>query len=244
MSTGLSSYAINRIFELEVINASLREELSSSNSHIAMLEEKILDMSIELASTRAREDEHNLMIRRRLSQVSMMSEDDGNSNRAPTSAELIDDSIRSAFSSSSHRQFQRRFSLPSWLSSSSTTQEDINESMRSLGSSAGGLGGIVSNMAKELDRSENLRVDFPTGGRHLFRISDITVDYTPEEETCELQEHKTHDDEEGEKQSSPQRRRPNRSLLKQPHMGSDNSRLISSTIIFPRENDDGNLGFE
>ena len=194
-------------------------------------------MSIELASTRAREDEHNLMIRRRLSQVSMMSEDDGNSNNRATptsSAELmIDDSIRSALSSSSHRQFQRRFSLPSWLSSSSSVAQDgINDSMRSLGSSAGGLGGIVSNMAKELDRSENLRVDFPAGGRQLFRMSDITVDYDtlPEEETSfEQQEH----DEEEEKQSSPpQRRRPNRSLLNHPHMGSDNSRLISSTIIW------------
>ena len=97
-------------------------------------------------------------------------------------------------------------------------------------------------MAKELDRSEHLRVDFPAGGRQLFRMSDITVDYTPEEETsCEQQKH----DEEEEKQSCPQRRRPpNRSLLKQPHMGSDNSRLISSTIIFPREDDDGDLGFE
>ena len=194
-------------------------------------------MSIELASTRAREDEHNLMIRRRLSQVSMMSEDDGNSNNRATptsSAELmIDDSIRSALSSSSHRQFQRRFSLPSWLSSSSSVAQDgINDSMRSLGSSAGGLGGIVSNMAKELDRSENLRVDFPAGGRQLFRMSDITVDYDtlPEEETSfEQQEH----DEEEEKQSSPpQRRRPNRSLLNHPPMGSDNSRLIGSTIIW------------
>ena len=235
MSTGLSSYAINRIFELEATNASLREELSSSNSHIAMLEEKILNMSVELASTRAREDEHNLMIRRRLSQVSMMSEDDGNNsdNRAtPTSAEMIDDSNRSAFSSSSHRQFQRRFSLPSWLSSSSSVAQDgINDSMKSL-ASAGGVAAIVSNMAKELDSSENLRVDFPAGGRQLFRMSDITVDYDtlPEEETSfEQQEH---DDEEKKQSSPPQRRRPNRSLLNQPHMGSDNSRLISSTIIW------------
>eukprot|EP00986_Skeletonema_menzelii_P009415 scaffold4281_cov167-Skeletonema_menzelii.AAC.2 len=201
----IGSDAIRRIAELEAINDTLREALSSKNAHIAMLEERLLTMSIELASSRAREDEQNLIIRRRSSQVSMMSEDGG---PTPVAVELMDDCIRSApassFSSSSHRQFQRRFSLPSWVSSSSAVQ-DQDDSMRSLGS-AGGVGGIIGNIVK-LDRSDTLRVDFPTGGRQLFRISDITVDYTPEEETCgEQEEQEVHDDEEEGQQQSPQRR--------------------------------------
>eukprot|EP00573_Skeletonema_grethae_P001966 CAMPEP_0201689012 /NCGR_PEP_ID=MMETSP0578-20130828/2680_1 /ASSEMBLY_ACC=CAM_ASM_000663 /TAXON_ID=267565 /ORGANISM="Skeletonema grethea, Strain CCMP 1804" /LENGTH=368 /DNA_ID=CAMNT_0048173519 /DNA_START=55 /DNA_END=1161 /DNA_ORIENTATION=- len=51
-------------FQLEATNTALREELSSKNAHIVMLEERLLHMSVELASSRAREDEQNLMLRR------------------------------------------------------------------------------------------------------------------------------------------------------------------------------------
>ena len=223
MSTGLASYAIKRIEELEATNASLKKDLSSNNTHIDMLEEKILTISVALASSRAREDEHNLMIRRQFSQASMMFEDGNNS--APTPADLMDDSIRSTLSSSSlsssQRQSQQRFSLPSWVSSSSssTTHDDIDDSMRSLGSVGGLIGFIIENMAKELD--------FPT--EELSRVSDITLD----------------DEEEG-KQSSPLRRRPNGSLSNRHHISCSSSspRLIGSTVLFPREDDDFDLGFE
>ena len=61
----VSNNAAARIGELEATNATLREALSSQTAHIAMLEEKLLTMSVELASSRAREDEQNLMLRRR-----------------------------------------------------------------------------------------------------------------------------------------------------------------------------------
>ena len=60
----VSNAAAARIGELEATNATLRKALSSKNAHIAMLEEKLLTMSVELASSRAREDEQNLMFRR------------------------------------------------------------------------------------------------------------------------------------------------------------------------------------
>ena len=226
MSTGsgLASYAIKRIEELEATNASLKKDLSSNSTHIDMLEEKILTISVELASLRAREDEHNLMIRRQFSQTSMMFEDDGN-NSAPTPADLMDDSIRSTLSSSSlspsQRQSQERFSLPSWVSSSSssTTHDDIDDSMRSIGSVGGLIGFIIENMAKELD--------FPTEERQLSRVRDITLD-----------------DDEEVKQSSPLRRQPNGSLSNRPHISCSSPRLIGSTVLFPREDDDIDLGFE
>jgi hypothetical protein len=60
----VSNNDATRIAELEATNATLRKALSSKNAHIAMLEEKLLTMSVELASSRAREDEQNLMFRR------------------------------------------------------------------------------------------------------------------------------------------------------------------------------------
>lgn len=78
----------------------------------------------------------------------------------------------------------------------------------------------------------------------LFRLrkSELTGDVDAvEEESCE-----EHDDEEEEvgvgEQPSSQRRRPNRSLLPNRHMMS--TRLISSTVAFPRVEDDDCLGFE
>ena len=71
-------YAARSIAALEATNATLRAEVSSQAAHIAMLEEKLLTMSVELASSRAREDEQNLMFRRQQlssSQVTIMSED-------------------------------------------------------------------------------------------------------------------------------------------------------------------------
>ena len=75
-------YAARSIAALEATNATLRAEVSSQAAHIAMLEEKLLTMSVELASSRAREDEQNLMLRRQQlssSQVTIMSEDSGRS---------------------------------------------------------------------------------------------------------------------------------------------------------------------
>ena len=286
MSTGLASYAIKRIAELEATNASLKEDLSSSISHIAMLEEKILAISAELASSMAREEELYLMICRQSSQASMMFEDDSNSNRAPTPAdELIDDSTRSAFSSLSRRQFQQWFSLPSWVSSSSssttpdpppaelmddsiksilsssflssiqrqsqqrtslpswvsssisTTHDDIDDSMRSrgsIGSAAAGNLGIIIDSAKELNLLKGRRQ----------RGRDVTLDEEEQEneQDHEHQQEQEHEEGGGGKQSSPLCRQPNRSL---PHISSSRSpRLIGSTVLFPREDDDIILGFE
>jgi len=223
-----------------------------------MLEDRISNMSVELASSRAREDEHSMKLRQS-TQVGMMMPGDDDNIVLP--AELIDDtdskSVSSparisslSSSSSSHHQFQRRFSLPITgrrvsSSSGSTTQDDMNDdnSTRSLT----GIGGIIGNMIKldRSDRSQNLRVDFPSGGRQMYqlRISDLTVDYSASEETAWEREEE-HKEEEGH-QTSPQRqrRRPNRSTLtnRQHHT---NSRLISSTVIFPMEDDDDSVGFE
>eukprot|EP00985_Skeletonema_marinoi_P021075 scaffold12740_cov153-Skeletonema_marinoi.AAC.6 len=244
----IDSDASKRLAALEATNAALREALSSKNAQIAMLEDTILTMSVELASSRAREDEHSMMLRQS-TQVSMMPGDDDN---IVLPADLIDDSIKSApaqiSSSSSHHQFQRRFSLPipGWVSSGSTTQEDDDMNDNSTRSLTG-IGGIIGNMIKldRSDRSQNLRVDFPSGGRQMYqlRISDLTVDYSASEETAWEREEE-HEEEEGH-QTSPQRqrRRPNRSTLtnRQHHT---NSRLISSTVIFPMEDDDDSIGFE
>ncbi len=79
----------------------------------------------------------------------------------------------------------------------------------------------------------------------LFRLrkSELTADVTAvEEESCE-----EHDDDDGEQvgeggEQPLQRRRPNRSQLSNRHMMS--TRLISSTVAFPRVEDDDCLGFE
>jgi len=385
-----------RIAELEAINLALRAELPSKNKRIAMLEEKLSTMSVDLASSRAREDKQRLLIRR-LSQDSAMSENDGDilpaeliddsikssSSPAPSSsnyrqfhrgfslpgwvsssisndnntilehkqfrrssqgramsvsesdgdvlpAEVVDESIKSSSSppaqtsspsSSNYRQFHRGFSLPGWVSSSisnsarledkqlrrssqssamsvsesdgemlpselvdestksslsrslvssssspshyrqfqrrsslpnwvssSNTADNINDSARS----SSGVGSIIKNMMK-FERSNscnNLRVDFPEGGREAYRLrmsglrmSDLTADYSAEDVTSEQEEEQEHG-EEGGQQTTPQRRRPNRSLMNRPHMGSNNSRLMSSTVVFPKVDDEDNLGFE
>ncbi len=251
--TNMSNEQEQRIAELEAINLALRAELPSKNKRIAMLERRISNMSVDLASSRAREDETTLMLRRS-SQGSTMSEGDGNDLQA----ELIDDSMKSASSpaqisssSSSYRQFHRSFSLPlpSWVSNSNSTQDDLSDSTRSHRLT--GVSSIIGNMMK-LDRSDsshNLRVDFPAGGRESYRLrmSDLTADYSAEDETCEQEEDPKQelDGDGGQKPpSTPQRRRPNRSLSSRPLVGSNNSRLISSTVIFPTEDDDDSLGFK
>eukprot|EP00984_Skeletonema_dohrnii_P022093 scaffold11206_cov89-Skeletonema_dohrnii-CCMP3373.AAC.5 len=260
LTNPIDSDAMRRLAELEATNTALREALSSKNAHIAMLEERISNMSVELASSRAREDEQNLMLRQS-AQVSMMPGDD---KKKSIPAELIDDTDSksasspaqiSSLSSSSHLQFQRRFSLPIpgrvSSSSGSTAQEDDDMNDNSTRSLTG-VGGIIGNMIKldRSDRSQNLRVDFPSGGRQMYRlrISDLTVDCSASEETaCKQEEEHEHDHEEEGHQASAssqrQRRRPNRSTLTngQHHT---NSRLISSTVIFPMEDDDDSVGFE
>ena len=57
----------DHVAKLEATIAALREDLSAKESYTAMLEEKLLKMSVELASSRAREDEQNLMYRRQSS---------------------------------------------------------------------------------------------------------------------------------------------------------------------------------
>ena len=91
-----------------------------------MLEERLLNMSFELASSRTREDEQNLIIRR---------------------------------------------------SSTRMTEDNISDSARSLALlSSTCAGGIIDNMTTKFDRierrSDNLRVDFPTGRRHSTMMMD------------------------------------------------------------------------
>jgi hypothetical protein len=58
------------VARLETTNVTLQAELSSKESYIAILEERLLKLSVELASSRASEDEQNLMYRRRRSSSS------------------------------------------------------------------------------------------------------------------------------------------------------------------------------
>eukprot|EP00985_Skeletonema_marinoi_P021076 scaffold12740_cov153-Skeletonema_marinoi.AAC.7 len=107
-------------------------------------------MSVELASSRAREDEQKLMSRQsaQVSQDSTISEEDD----LMILADLVDDSIKSApaqtSSSSSSSDDHPRFSfLPGWGSNRMSEAEDeFNDSAsaRSLGST--GVGSIIGNM--------------------------------------------------------------------------------------------------
>ncbi|KAL7491191.1 hypothetical protein ACHAWT_000743 [Skeletonema menzelii] len=224
--------ASRRIAELEATNVSLREALSSKTAHIAMLEERLLTMSIELASSRAREDEQNLLLRRR-------------STVSPSN---------------------RRFSFkPSF-------NPDLNDSQRSLGSGGGmsGIIGNIFHNLDRSGNSEDLSVNFPSVSRRrssmmsdtdysssscqepsrrvsmvgsLFglRKSELS-DETVEEASCEYEVEQEEEQEEEQQPSSPQRRRPNRSLMA--NRCQKSSRLISSTVAFPTLDDDDSLGFE
>ena len=262
--------AARRIAQLMATNAALREALASKNAHIEMLQDKILTISVELASSRAREDEQNLMMRlSQISQVTMMSEDD-NGNNGPTSA--VDVSIKSAPGAAQTSSFTSTQSAPrmsffsGWGSrepSSRTLQTDEtmqDSATRTPQASGGGMGGLIGNMI-QLDKSgygEDLRVNFPRGrGRRntimtdespdspsqkqrrlsmvgqLFRLGRDDTAVVPE--ICEQVEE--------EEQEAPlqQRRRPNRSKMLRIQAS---TRLISSTVAFPREDDNLSVGFE
>eukprot|EP00985_Skeletonema_marinoi_P029183 scaffold27074_cov256-Skeletonema_marinoi.AAC.1 len=77
LNNPIDSDASKRLAALEATNTALREALSSKNAHIAMLEDRISNISVELASSRAREDEHSMKLRQS-TQVSMMPGDDDN----------------------------------------------------------------------------------------------------------------------------------------------------------------------
>mmetsp|Transcript_23037 Transcript_23037/g.35373 ORF Transcript_23037/g.35373 Transcript_23037/m.35373 type:complete len:143 (-) Transcript_23037:479-907(-) len=105
-------HARKRIAALHATITALQEVLSFKNAHIAMLEERLLNMSVELASSRAREDEQNLMSRQsaQVSQDSTISEEDD----LMIFADLVDDSIKSAQTSSSSDHHPRFSFLPGW----------------------------------------------------------------------------------------------------------------------------------
>jgi len=169
--------AARRIAQLAATNAALREALVAKNSHIAMLEEKLLKMSVELASSRAREDEQNLMKRQsQISQVSMTSEDDDNNNMVGP-ADQIDDSTKSARAQTTPSDRPRFSFMAGWRNSSLVSQDDsMGSSSRSL-NSGGGVGGIIGNIIKidRSDKSEDLNVDFPTGGRRSMMVESSTT---------------------------------------------------------------------
>jgi len=256
-------HARKRIAALHATITALREVLSFKNAHIAMLEERLLNMSVELASSRAREDEQNLMLRQsaQVSQDSMMSQDDD----LMILADLVDDSIKSApTQTSSSSDHHPRFSfLPGWGSNRmSEAEDDFNDSAsaRSLGST--GVGSIIGNMIKldKSDRSQNLSVDFPKGGRRSMMVdeySESTVNshaqhqhqrrtialgqfFRPRISSLTLDEAVEEVSEQEEQQEPPLDPKPNPKLLR--HQVS--SRLIGSTVLFPREDDDYSLGFE
>mmetsp|Transcript_2859 Transcript_2859/g.4166 ORF Transcript_2859/g.4166 Transcript_2859/m.4166 type:complete len:322 (+) Transcript_2859:100-1065(+) len=194
-----------RIAALEATNAALREALSSKNAHIAMLEDKILTISVELASSRAREDEQNLMLRQSIGQVvsqeviMMSEEDDDHDDNMNIPDSLVPNPVRngrrrrgsrgsSAISpcpdNSATIDDSIKSAPPAAAQQTSsmrrfsfmTNHHDFDDSARSLGST--GVGGIIGNIFNNLDRSDksdDLSVNFPTGRR---RSSMMTTDTT------------------------------------------------------------------
>ncbi len=180
-----------RIAQLEATNTALREALASKNAHIAMLEEKILKMSVELASSRAREDEQNLMLRlSQTSQVTMADDfDTGNTATIDDSVNSIR-SVRGGAHSASFTSSQSRFSfMPNWGSSRTlqTTDETmemdesaLSSSQFASNSSGGGClkGGLIGNMIQLTEKNgnyEDLRVNFPVNRgrrRHSTPMTD------------------------------------------------------------------------
>ena len=233
-----------RIAQLEATNSALREVIASKDTHITMLEGKLLKMSVELASSRTREDEQRLMFRQsQLSQITMMSEDDGNHTSFDDSMKDTDNPIHPSLSSSLQSRFS--FMPVNWGSSSSKTVQDadmLQDSARS-----GGVGTLIGNRI-QLDRcnttgqmaqrhSESLTASTSTNSSvrksvgKLFRLSSSKIDKE------ELDAEKVED-------TTPQRRRPNRTKLMQENQQQTSSRLISSTIAWPAEDDHSTFGFE
>ena len=129
----------------------------------------------------------------------------------------------------------------------------------------GGMGGLIGNMI-QLDKSgygEDLRVNFPRGrGRRNTIMTDESPDSPSQEqrrlsmvgqlfrlgrddntavvpEICEQVEEE--EQEATQQQQQQQRRRPNRSKMLRIQAS---TRLISSTVAFPREDDNLSVGFE
>ena len=176
-------YAARSIAALEATNATLRAEVSSQAAHIAMLEEKLLTMSVELASSRAREDEQNLMFRRQQqlssSQVTIMSED---SERSLGSGMGVSGLIGNIFNNldRSDRSEGRR----------SSTMSDTDYSQE--------LSSRRISMVGSLFRS---------------RKSELTDDTVEEASREYEEEEKEEEEEHQPSSPQPQRRRPNRSLM-------------------------------
>ena len=199
--------ASKRLAALEATNAALREALSSKNAHIAMLEDRLLTMSVELASSRAREDEQNLMLRQSTGQVVsqeviMMSEedDDHDDDKMNIPDNLVPNPVRngrrrrgsrgsSAVSPCPDNSAAIDDSIKSAPPAPAAQQtsmrrfsfmnHDFDDSARSLGST--GVGGIIGNIFNNLDRSDksdDLSVNFPTGRRRSSMMTlDTTTDY-------------------------------------------------------------------
>ena len=124
--------------------------------------------------------------------------------------------------------------------------DDFIDGTRSFSS---GAGSIIGNIIK-FDRSEDLRVDFPTGGRRSMTIDEYSAAtdnstahrrrtlligqlFRPRISSLTI-------DDPAEEQEGPLHQIPNPKVLR--HQVS--SRLIGSTVLFPREDDDYSLGFE
>ena len=178
------NYAARSIAALEATNATLRAEVSSQAAHIAMLEEKLLTMSVELASSRAREDEQNLMFRRQQqlssSQVTIMSEDSERSLGSGVSG-LIGNIFNNL--DRSERSEGRR----------SSTMSDTDYSQESSSRRISMVGSLFRSRKSEL--------------------TDDTVEEASCEYEEEQNEEKEEEEDHQPSSPQPQRRRPNRSLL-------------------------------
>lgn len=229
--------------ELEASNNALRQVLSFKESHIAMLEERLLNMSYELASSRAREDERNLLLRRsaQSSQCSKISEEDNFMNPA----DLVDDSD----STKSIMTRPSSSSVPGWRSSR-MPEDNVSVSARSSSSCPTRVGGIIGNITK-FDTSENLTVDFPTSGRRSSMTMIDEYSAAAKNSAASRQRRRrtfggqllrslaAEISKQGE-EASPHRN-SNPKLL---HDQGSSRLMIGSTVLFPMEDDNYSVGFE
>lgn len=127
-----------------------------------------------------------------------------------------------------------------WLSEEAS---DRNPAYVFLSNALRAIGNFITNLDRS-DRSEDLSVNFPKRVRRTM-MNRTTVNSHSQEQRrvtvvgqlfrlrkCELKV----DDE--EQPNSPQHQKPN------PKLRRVSSRVIGSTVIFPREDDDYSLGFE
>lgn len=212
-STDKDTLARMKQAQLEAIRISLLDELDSKKSYIATLEDRLLNMSVELASSRTREDEQLVLLHRRSTQLSYESDDDDLSVTVPD--EDDENNIKhspeaSATESSSNRLY---FSF-----------------MSSWGSTKG-------------DQVDDLRVDFPKGGRRSHLMDEYSV--VTEGSSCQDQRRRTLTDllfNTREAIREEARLHRNKNLNNILHRNS--ARNIGSTVLFPRVDDDYSLGFE